>query len=268
MVVLSRLVRLQSRCFEPIIGITDLCTPTPGDDSRSSARTSRGRNIPNPPFARKYCVSVYWTGNVCELQNGSVKDFELYLTSRNEPACPIYTNQDETYQADTCQPLLQAAARERSGSRPWSTAIIPGGRCRVRPCPGSRPSATGTPNEPQTWGLAWHQNEGIELTLLERGSLRICRRGEGVPAEAERSDGHSALATPSTGFAPHRTRPSSLGDPGRRCSPSAPDVAMAVVGHAGQGGSGRTDPHSPAQRAAGLAQRRVRSASVLFESPR
>lgn len=84
---------------------------------------------------------------------------------------PIYTNQDEIYQADACQPLLQAA---QAGVIRLETLVhghYPGRPLPRTALPGLKTVGYWDADEPQTWGLGWHQNEGIELTLLERGSL-------------------------------------------------------------------------------------------------
>ena len=84
---------------------------------------------------------------------------------------PIYTSQDETYQADTCQPLLQAA---RVGGIRLETLVhghYPGRPLPRAALPGLKTVGYWDAEGPQAWGLGWHQNEGIELTLLERGGL-------------------------------------------------------------------------------------------------
>ncbi len=90
---------------------------------------------------------------------------------------PIYTNQDETYRADTCRPLLLAAD---SGAIRLETLVhghYPGRPLPRTALPGLKTVGFWDTNEPQTWGLDWHQNEGIELTLLERGSLDFAAEG-------------------------------------------------------------------------------------------
>lgn len=90
---------------------------------------------------------------------------------------PIYTSQDEIYQADTCQPLLQAA---RAGQIRLETLVhghYPGRPLPRTALPGLKTVGYWDAEEPQSWGLAWHQNEGIELTLLERGGLDFAVEG-------------------------------------------------------------------------------------------
>ena len=86
---------------------------------------------------------------------------------------PIYTNQDETYRADTCQPLQQAT---EAGAIRLETLVhghYPGRLLPRSALPGLKTVGYWDAEERQTWGLGWHQNEGIELTLLERGSLEF-----------------------------------------------------------------------------------------------
>lgn len=90
---------------------------------------------------------------------------------------PIYTGQDEIYRADACQPLLRAA---EAGAIRLETLVH--GHYPGRPLPrqalaGLKTVGYWDAEGPQAWGLGWHQNEGIELTLLERGSLDFAVEG-------------------------------------------------------------------------------------------
>lgn len=81
----------------------------------------------------------------------------------------LFFSPSETYHADRCEPLREAVRRGEVRLSALVHRDYPG-----RPLPfGVVPevstvgfwNATG----PQTWGLDWHRNEGIELTYLARG---------------------------------------------------------------------------------------------------
>lgn len=91
---------------------------------------------------------------------------------------PIYTSQDETYQADTCQPLLQAAEAGEIRLETLVHGHYPGRLLPRNDLPGLKTVGYWDAEEPQNWGLSWHQNEGIELTLLERGTLDFAVEGK------------------------------------------------------------------------------------------
>lgn len=81
----------------------------------------------------------------------------------------VFSSPDATYHADRCESLRAAVGR---GEVRLSALVHGGYPGRVMPA-GMLPEvstvgfwdATG----PQTWGLDWHRNEGIELTYLARG---------------------------------------------------------------------------------------------------
>jgi len=90
---------------------------------------------------------------------------------------PIYTTQDETCQADSCQPVLEAA---RTGEIRLETLVhghYPGRALPRNALPGLKTVGYWDAEQAQNWGLGWHQNEGIELTLLERGGLDFAVEG-------------------------------------------------------------------------------------------
>lgn len=84
----------------------------------------------------------------------------------------------QTYKADTCVPLkiawehgevaLEALARLRYPGR----AIPPG------MLPGVNSIGYWDTQTPQSWGLGWHRNEGLELTFLETGSVAFAVEGQ------------------------------------------------------------------------------------------
>lgn len=86
---------------------------------------------------------------------------------------PIYTSQDETYRADSCRPLLAAARAGEIRLEALVHGHYPGRRLPKKALPGLKTVGFWDAVEQQRWRLDWHQNEGIELTLLERGHLEF-----------------------------------------------------------------------------------------------
>lgn len=73
------------------------------------------------------------------------------------------------YQADSCEPLRLAAARRELRLHALARGSYPGRRLPRGMAPEVRSVGYWDAPEPQTWGLAWHRNEGIELTYVARG---------------------------------------------------------------------------------------------------
>jgi AraC-like DNA-binding protein len=91
---------------------------------------------------------------------------------------PIFSERDQTYAADTCQPLARGVAAGQVTLEALVHGQYPG-----RPLPRhalSEVKTVGYWDAPhaQHWGLDWHRNEGVELTLLERGSLAFAVDGQ------------------------------------------------------------------------------------------
>ncbi|TWT83611.1 HTH-type transcriptional activator RhaS [Planctomycetes bacterium CA13] len=91
---------------------------------------------------------------------------------------PIYQDRDATYTADTCAPLVRAT----EAGELHSEALVNGHYCG-RKIP--RGALTGIKTvgfwdaqHDQNWGLDWHRNEGIELTLLESGRVGFSVEGD------------------------------------------------------------------------------------------
>lgn len=84
---------------------------------------------------------------------------------------PVYREDHHSYQADTCQPLIEAANSGNIHIEALARGSYPG-----RPLPDFALSQVSSiaywdAKVEQDWGLKWHRNEGLELTFLERGSL-------------------------------------------------------------------------------------------------
>jgi AraC family L-rhamnose operon regulatory protein RhaS len=84
---------------------------------------------------------------------------------------PIYTERGRTYHPDTCAPLAAAAGRGVLRLAALGRGAYPGRRIPAGVLPGLRSVGLWDADRPQDWGLPWHRNEGIELTLLDAGRM-------------------------------------------------------------------------------------------------
>lgn len=91
---------------------------------------------------------------------------------------PIYRDDDKTYHADTCRPLVAAVEAGRVRIAALGRGSYPGRRLSDSALPGIRSLACWDAPRPQSWGLDWHRNEGLELTYLESGSLPFSLVGQ------------------------------------------------------------------------------------------
>ncbi len=86
---------------------------------------------------------------------------------------PIYHEHDESYRADSCQPLITAADNKQIKLEALRHGHYPGRMLPHNALPGMKMAGYWDAQENQNWGLGWHRNEGLELTLLERGHLEF-----------------------------------------------------------------------------------------------
>lgn len=86
-------------------------------------------------------------------------------------AVPIFDHQGEQYQADSCQPLVDAVEAGRVRLEAWVHGHYPGRKLPRGALRGLKSVGYWDAACDQDWGLDWHRNEGIELTFLETGSL-------------------------------------------------------------------------------------------------
>jgi AraC family L-rhamnose operon regulatory protein RhaS len=84
---------------------------------------------------------------------------------------PIFRDHDETYRADSCRPLAQAADSGALQLKAMCQGHYPGKLLPPQSLPGLKMIGFWDAPDQQDWGLSWHYNEGIELALLETGSL-------------------------------------------------------------------------------------------------
>lgn len=75
------------------------------------------------------------------------------------------------YEADTCEPLRQAAAAGEIDLRALVRGTYPGTPLPRGCLPEVKTVGFWDATRDQHWGLPWHRNEGIELTYLARGRL-------------------------------------------------------------------------------------------------
>ncbi|OGV64746.1 MAG: hypothetical protein A2283_22900 [Lentisphaerae bacterium RIFOXYA12_FULL_48_11] len=84
---------------------------------------------------------------------------------------PIYKEDGRTYHADSCDPLSAAVRKDKVELKALSRGTYPGTRLVGKQLEGLRSVGYWNAKQPQDWGLEWHRNEGIELTLLETGTI-------------------------------------------------------------------------------------------------
>ncbi len=84
---------------------------------------------------------------------------------------PIYKESGKTYHADSCDPLSIAVRNSSVELRALSRGTYPGMRLKDDELEGLRSVGYWDAKHPQSWGLEWHRNEGIELTYLETGTI-------------------------------------------------------------------------------------------------
>lgn len=82
-----------------------------------------------------------------------------------------YRAPDTTFVADTCAGLAAAAGHGELAMHALARGSYPGRRLPAGVLPGVRSVGRWDSRHPQTWGLGWHRNEGLELTLLTSGRL-------------------------------------------------------------------------------------------------
>jgi AraC-like DNA-binding protein len=84
---------------------------------------------------------------------------------------PIFVEQNRTYEADACRPLVRGVEAGKVRLNALSHGHYPGRRLPRGVLPGVKSIGHWDAQHHQEWGLDWHRNEGIELTFLESGKL-------------------------------------------------------------------------------------------------
>lgn len=93
-----------------------------------------------------------------------------------DPGRPQFTDYDEVYFADACEPLHQAAARGQVDLHAVVHGDYPGAVLADDVLAGIGTVGFWNASRSQNWGLDWHRNEGIEVTYLDRGTLDFSTR--------------------------------------------------------------------------------------------
>ena len=96
---------------------------------------------------------------------------------------PIYKEHGKTYHADACEPLAIAVRNGEVELNALSRGTYPGARLAERELDGLRSVGYWDARQDQAWGLAWHRNEGIELTFLETGSVDFALESSTYPLQ-------------------------------------------------------------------------------------
>jgi AraC-like DNA-binding protein len=84
---------------------------------------------------------------------------------------PTYREGGRVYHADSCVPLVEAVKRGDVFIASAARGTYPGRPLPRGVLPGLRTTGYWDASREQTWGLARHRNEGIELTFLETGRM-------------------------------------------------------------------------------------------------
>jgi AraC-like DNA-binding protein/mannose-6-phosphate isomerase-like protein (cupin superfamily) len=88
-----------------------------------------------------------------------------------EQSIPIYRGRSETLHADTCRPLVDAAAARSVQFEALARGHYPGRRLPKNAMPSVKTVGYWDAPVSQPWGLEWHRNEGIEFMFLESGRV-------------------------------------------------------------------------------------------------
>ena len=91
---------------------------------------------------------------------------------------PIYQGRGRTYEADTCRPVVRATQTGQLRHVALARGHYPGRRLPRAALPGVKVVGYWDASQRQDWGLDWHRNEGIELTLLESGGFGFAVDGQ------------------------------------------------------------------------------------------
>jgi AraC-like DNA-binding protein len=87
------------------------------------------------------------------------------------PLPPVYKAHGKAFKADTCRPVAEAVEQGKIQYKALVRGHYPGSQLPRGALGGVRNVGFWSIDAPQPWGLAWHRNEGIELTFLESGQL-------------------------------------------------------------------------------------------------
>jgi AraC-like DNA-binding protein len=107
------------------------------------------------------------------------------VNARQGVAAVSFEGHDGLYYADTCEPLEQAAQAGEVHLDAVARGHYPGAPLAPGCLPGVRTIGHWDALNPQSWGLEWHRNEGIEITYLAAGSVGFAVDGDEWMLEAD-----------------------------------------------------------------------------------
>jgi AraC-like DNA-binding protein len=95
------------------------------------------------------------------------------MRSKALPGAPraTFNANGKLFKADTCDAVALAARQGEITLQALARGAYPGVRLEERSLPGVKSLGYWDSTREQSWGLPWHRNEGIELTVLSSGSL-------------------------------------------------------------------------------------------------
>jgi AraC family L-rhamnose operon regulatory protein RhaS len=88
---------------------------------------------------------------------------------QSEEGPAIFLSPDQTYHADRCEPLMGAVSRGEVRLTALARRGYPGRLLPDQMMPEVSTVGVWDATGPQTWGLDWHRNEGVEFTFLSGG---------------------------------------------------------------------------------------------------
>jgi len=121
----------------------------------------------------------------------------------------VFFSLGETYHADRCEPLREAVRRGEVRLSALVRRGYPGRELPPKMLPEVSTVGFWDATIPQSWGLDWHRNEGIELTYLARGKTDFQVDNESFKLES----GHLTITRP---WQRHRVGNPTVG-PSRLC---------------------------------------------------
>lgn len=114
---------------------------------------------------------------------------------------PSYRQAGKVYRADSCQPLVRAAAAGEVRLEAMARGGYPGVQLPKKNMPGLSSVGFWDAEREQSWGLPLHRNEGLELSFLASGSMPVM------------VDGHRQTMAHDEFLVTRPWQPHQLGDP-------------------------------------------------------
>lgn len=105
---------------------------------------------------------------------------------------PIFSAPERGHRIDTHQPLLRAVEEGKIVFRALGRGHYPGERLEGEQLPGALSVGFWDAHGNQDWGMDLHRNEGVEMCLVETGSMRFAVDGQTHPLRP----GHLTITRP------------------------------------------------------------------------